>query len=124
MSTQHNSNSDATDTPAGALPTAVIVDVKRSLATLLTPPPDDADDHTARVLTARSVTNAMGQCPECGARVVVPNRAQRRKARLAGVVVTRVRVRHGEDCPAGDTTVPEANDYLVAQLARLARSRR
>jgi hypothetical protein len=114
-----HSTTEPTDLPGWALPTQVVLDVPGALAVAIVQPREDTDAATTRTLNARTATNLTGECPECGARVPLPNRAQRRKARAFGSL--RVRVQHAADCPAGDPLVPEPNDALAAQLAGPAR---
>lgn len=59
--------------------------------------PDDAPHVVREGLARRRIVNGGGTCP-CGAKVVVPNRAQRR----AGALLTHVVVEHEDDCPACD----------------------
>jgi len=50
---------------------------------------------------ARRRLTALGQTCPCGARMQVPNRAERRRARhRGGVAVLTVPVEHDPDCPA------------------------
>lgn len=49
---------------------------------------------------ARRRLVALGQPCPCGARLRIPNRAARRKARRAGAVGLSVDVLHEPDCPA------------------------
>lgn len=53
----------------------------------------------ARGIEARRRANIGGQCPECGARYALPNRATRRAADDAGCVL-RVELRHDDGCAA------------------------
>jgi hypothetical protein len=66
--------------------------------------PADVDDHDARVLYLRNMTNLTGKCPECGAVLTRPNRRQRRLAAAGGVNLV-VRVYHEDGCPASDVNV-------------------
>ncbi len=65
--------------------------------------PDDAPQPIREGLARRSIVNSGQTCP-CGARMVLPNRAQRRAGR-----VTIGRIEHEDDCPAID-------DLLVPAL--------
>lgn len=73
--------------------------------------PVKVDEYTDRVLSARSYTATLGECPECGARLPRPTRRQRRAAKGRPIVVS---VEHADDCPAGDSSIPD-----LAELARL-----
>ncbi|MET7718562.1 hypothetical protein [Streptomyces sp. NPDC005407] len=46
--------------------------------------PDDAPPRVKNGLALRRAANTTGVCPECNARLAVPNRAERRKAVRAG----------------------------------------
>ena len=62
--------------------------------------PEAAPAEAREGLARRRVVAHTGQCP-CGARMVLPNRAERRAARRHGTV-RHVTVEHEPDCPAGD----------------------
>lgn len=60
-------------------------------------------------LTRRRLVSLGHSCPApCGARLVMPNRAQRRAARSRGTVL-HVDVEHEDDCPA---IAPELEAHL------------
>lgn len=63
---------------------------------VLTPIPDDAPAPVREGIARRNLVLTEGACP-CGATVIRPNRAERRKARGDAV---HVAVRHEDDCPA------------------------
>ena len=63
--------------------------------------PDDAPDIVREGMARRALVNRGQACP-CGARSVLPNRAERRRNR--GRVIPVV-VMHDTDCPAGDTVL-------------------
>jgi hypothetical protein len=69
----------------------------RALVELL-PMPEEAPPEVREGLARRNIVNTGGTCP-CGARLVVPNRAVRRKAQRKGVVLP-VRIEHEDGCPA------------------------
>ena len=100
--------------PHWALPTQLMWDVAQNLMIPIVDP-HDVDDHTAAVLYARNVTATTGECPECGARVVLPSRQRRRAAVRAGTTV-RIAVEHEDGCLAGDTSVPNYGDALDAAM--------
>lgn len=75
--------------------------------------PDDAPVDVREGLARRALVNRGQACP-CGARAVLPNRAERR--RNWGQVL-RVAVWHESDCPAGD-------EALLAALAEWREGRR
>lgn len=58
--------------------------------------PDDAPAEVREGLARRALTNRGQDCP-CGAQVILPSRAERRR-RKGEVIV--VRVEHESDCPA------------------------
>jgi hypothetical protein len=60
--------------------------------------PDNAPAEIKEGLTRRAVVNAGGTCP-CGARMVLPDRAARRRAARRGHAI-QVTVPHEPDCPA------------------------
>jgi hypothetical protein len=69
-------------------------------------PPDDAPEHVREGLARRRIVECGGQCP-CGARLVMPNRAARRRSKVRkGIVVTNTV--HENDCPAADPTLGTA----------------
>jgi len=70
------------------------------VAYLLPVVPESAPAEAREGLARRRVVAHTGQCP-CGARMVLPNRADRRAARRHGTV-GHVRVEHEDDCPATD----------------------
>lgn len=69
--------------------------------------PDDAPEAIREGVARRRITTLDGKCP-CGARLVLPNRAQRRRAARTGVAVG-VTVQHQDECPATD-------DVLIAAI--------
>ncbi len=75
--------------------------------------PDDAPPAVREGLARRAIVNRGGTCP-CGARAVLPNRAERRRNRGQ---VLRVAVWHEPGCPAGD-------EALLAALAAWREGRR
>jgi hypothetical protein len=60
--------------------------------------PDGAPAEVKEGLARRAVVNAGGTCP-CGARMILPDRAARRRA-ARGSGMLPVTVRHETDCPA------------------------
>lgn len=52
-------------------------------------------------LARRQLVATTGACP-CGARLRIPNRAERRAAARGGHLLFRVAVEHQDDCPAID----------------------
>ena len=62
--------------------------------------PESAPAEAREGLARRRVVAHTGQCP-CGARMVLPNRADRRASRRSGTV-RHVTVEHEDDCPARD----------------------
>jgi hypothetical protein len=68
--------------------------------------PDDAPEEIREGVARRRIVAINGRCP-CGAELVLPNRAARRKAARAGSFV-RMRIEHEDDCPAIDTALDEA----------------
>jgi hypothetical protein len=60
--------------------------------------PDNAPAEIKEGLARRAVVNAGGVCP-CGARMVLPDRAARRRAARRGHAI-EVTVPHETDCPA------------------------
>ena len=62
--------------------------------------PEAAPAEAREGLARRRVVAHTGRCP-CGARMVLPNRAERRAARRHRTV-GHVRVEHEPDCPARD----------------------
>lgn len=69
--------------------------------------PDAAPPAVREGLARRRIANSGGICP-CGAQLVMPNRAQRRRAERTGVPVT-VTIEHADGCPA-------ATDILTAAM--------
>jgi hypothetical protein len=68
--------------------------------------PDDAPALVREGLARRRITAATGHCP-CGARVVWPNRAERRAAQRTGRAL-RVTVVHDDECPATNENLIKA----------------
>lgn len=66
--------------------------------------PSDADitDRQREGIARQRITAISGLCP-CGARMVPPNREQRRQARRSGYVHTTVE--HETGCPAGEVRI-------------------
>jgi hypothetical protein len=60
--------------------------------------PDNAPPDIKEGLSRRAIVNSGGTCP-CGARMILPNRAARRRATRHGYVI-EVTVQHEPDCPA------------------------
>lgn len=60
--------------------------------------PDDASQELKEALARRRIVNAGGQCP-CGAKLIMPNRAQRRAAARRGEPLHAV-IWHEPGCPA------------------------
>jgi hypothetical protein len=60
--------------------------------------PDRAPDAIKEGLSRRAIVNDGGTCP-CGARMILPNRAARRRATRHGYAI-EVTVQHEPDCPA------------------------
>ncbi|MCG3040260.1 hypothetical protein L7D48_06700 [Streptomyces sp. S1A] len=60
---------------------------------------DDQPQEVKDALAVRRVANTTGVCPGCGARMELPNRAERRKAAKAWRVL-HARMEHEDDCPA------------------------
>jgi hypothetical protein len=60
--------------------------------------PDDAPAEIKEGLARRQVVNEGGTCP-CGARMILPNRAARRRAARTGQPIA-VDVEHERNCPA------------------------
>ncbi|MER5830537.1 hypothetical protein ABT116_06795 [Streptomyces sp. NPDC002130] len=58
---------------------------------------DDAPGPFKNALAIRRATNTTGVCPDCGARRVLPNRAERRAAAKAGLL-PMARTVHEGDC--------------------------
>ncbi|MFC8248375.1 hypothetical protein [Streptomyces chartreusis] len=61
--------------------------------------PDAAPEELKNGLAIRRTANTTGICPGCGARMAMPNRAERRVARRAGKIIAVV-IAHDDDCPA------------------------
>jgi hypothetical protein len=75
-------------------------------AVLLHSLPEESPE-LAEALARRNIVNTGGQCP-CGARTVLPNRAERRRlARQHGPAVRHVAVWHEPECPASDERIAE-----------------
>jgi len=72
-------------------------------------PPDDAIDRLLVGLARRALVNGGGDCP-CGARMPLPNRAQRRRG------VVHVDIEHENDCPAVTGNLTAAVDAWEATL--------
>ncbi len=60
--------------------------------------PDDAPQQVREGLARRAIVSRGGACP-CGARMVLPSRAQRRKSRNTGRPMVAL-IEHEDDCPA------------------------
>lgn len=60
--------------------------------------PDNAPPEAKEGIARRRIVNSGGTCP-CGARAVLPNRAQRRAAARTGQPV-QTKAEHTDDCPA------------------------
>ena len=60
--------------------------------------PDNAPQDIKEGLSRRAIVNGGGTCP-CGARMILPNRAARRRATRPGYAI-EVTVQHEPDCPA------------------------
>lgn len=73
---------------------------------LLPDVPDDAPEQVQEGLVRRRLTALDGQCP-CGARMVLPPRAERRRAARTGQVV-HVEIVHEQDCEAVDSNLTAA----------------
>lgn len=66
---------------------------------IVSPPiPDNAPTEVREGMARRGIVNAGGTCP-CGARMQLPNRTARRRAKRAGKPL-HVRVEHEDHCPA------------------------
>lgn len=87
--------------------TALVFDTTTGTVIPVAEPDEHTDSHTARVLELRTAATIAGQCPECGARIELPNRAARRDAKRAGYAL-RARMPHEDGCPAIDARVPMA----------------
>jgi hypothetical protein len=74
--------------------------------------PDDAPEAIREGVARRRITAIDGKCP-CGAQLVLPNRAARRKAARTGEQI-RMTVEHEDDCPAVD-------EALIAAIRRWKR---
>lgn len=59
--------------------------------------PDDAPADVKNAIAVRRLANLQGVCPDCGAVRVMPNRAERRAATRAGLMIFAVIV-HEDDC--------------------------
>ena len=60
--------------------------------------PDNAPPDIKEGLSRRAIVNGGGTCP-CGVRMILPNRAARRRATRLGCAI-EVTVQHQPDCPA------------------------
>ena len=60
--------------------------------------PDNAPPDIKEGLSRRAIVNGGGTCP-CGARMILPNRAARRRATRHGHAI-EVTIQHEPDCPA------------------------
>lgn len=85
---------NATGLPKGLDLTITNIDGER-VALIQPTIPDDAPTGRKQGLAARRTANATGQCPACGARMQMPNRAARRALRIPFAVFE-----HEDDCPA------------------------
>lgn len=79
---------------------------------IMADPPDDAPEDVREGIARRNVVAMGGTCP-CGAQMVLPPRAERRRRARLGEII-HVRVEHENVCPAVDSN-------LRAALARWAR---
>jgi hypothetical protein len=68
--------------------------------------PNDAPDAVREGIARRRITAVDGECP-CGARLVLPNRAERRKAARTGQA-TRITGEHEDDCAVVDAALVAA----------------
>jgi hypothetical protein len=68
--------------------------------------PESAPEAVREGVARRNIVNTGGTCP-CGARLVLPNRAERRRAARTGRVLD-VRVAHEPECLAGTERLREA----------------
>lgn len=71
-----------------------------TVAFLLPTIPSDAPAEIREGIARRRVTAVTGECP-CGAGLVLPNRAERRKAARTGEPI-QMSVEHEDGCPAVD----------------------
>lgn len=79
---------------------------------VLADPPEDGPADVREGIARRNIVALGGTCP-CGARMVLPNRAERRRhARLGRVI--EVTVEHENECPA-------VTSALLAAIARWKR---
>ncbi|MCX6463788.1 MAG: hypothetical protein NTW05_09365 [Pseudonocardiales bacterium] len=69
--------------------------------------PEDAPSAVREGIARRRIVNAGGTCP-CGARLRLPGRADRRRARRHGEVLRSAPARHADDCPAADDVLAAA----------------
>lgn len=65
-------------------------------------PPEDAPPAVREGFARRAMVNGGGVCP-CGARMVIPNRAERRRGRTTRAVTV-----HEDDCPATEQNLRHA----------------
>jgi hypothetical protein len=70
--------------------------------------PDNAPPDIKEGLSRRAIVNGGGTCP-CGARMILPNRAARRRATRRRYAI-EVTIQHEPDCPA------LLRGYLVVDL--------
>lgn len=80
---------------------------------VLADPPEDGPADVREGVARQNVVAFGGTCP-CGARMVLPNRAERRRHARQGQPIT-VNVEHEDGCPAITTSL------LAAALARWKR---
>jgi hypothetical protein len=92
---------------------AVLVDDDGTRTVYIGPQlPDGAPPLVLDGLARRRLVALGRACPApCGARMTVPNRAERRAARRRGVAL-HVEIEHEPDCPA---VAPELEGYLWAR---------
>lgn len=79
---------------------------------VLADPPENGPADVREGIARRNIVATGGTCP-CGARMVLPNRANRRRSARAGQVIC-VNVEHENDCPAVTST-------LLAAMGRWSR---
>lgn len=79
---------------------------------VLADPPEDGPADVREGIARRNIVATGGVCP-CGARMVLPNRAERRRHARLGRTID-VNVEHEAGCPA-------ITDLLLAALARWKR---
>ncbi|GAY09825.1 hypothetical protein TOK_4180 [Pseudonocardia sp. N23] len=112
MSTHNQSTSDGRRDQRLTTPSQLVIDRRSGIVYPVVDPPG-ISDAVARVLHARNVAMMTGTCPECSAALVMPNRAERRKSKRAGITYLRARMVHDDDCPAIDPSVPQLTPETV-----------